>query len=189
MFAGLKKKKKKKKKVEEEEEQVEELPIQQQQTPNQSTTEIDQIIPETETIISNATTTPSANVEDLDQLFGDLKKKKKKKKVFVEELLDGEEDSKKIQNINQEISVVSTTESIQDDEFVGLKKKVKGSKRPNYQDFEALLQEQQGGNNKSEVNVFNPGDDVKVNVDDAWVGTNRDYTYDEVNIYIYINIY
>ncbi|KAI8086352.1 domain found in IF2B/IF5-domain-containing protein [Halteromyces radiatus] len=97
---------------------------------------------------------------DPDAMFADLKKKKKKKSKPVEDDAAGEE---------------ATPEGTEEDlDFGALKKKKK--KKKNMAEFEAELSEQQGGDEDENNNE----DSTKSANEEAWLKSDRDYTYDEL---------
>ncbi|KAJ3383802.1 hypothetical protein HDU92_003924 [Lobulomyces angularis] len=150
LFEGMKKKKKKKKVVEEEEPQQEEK-IQHEEIQHEE----DQRVAEEEKV---------AVEEDPDAMFADLKKKKKKKKKDFD-LEQPTEESENTEQLTEDFGAL----------LAGKKKKKKS--RQNVDDFEALLKadgdEVQQENNQENYNSVNQ------NVD-PWIGSNRDYTYQEL---------
>ncbi|KAI9193605.1 domain found in IF2B/IF5-domain-containing protein [Polychytrium aggregatum] len=118
--------------------------------------------PEPEPEVQPEAAEPVAD-EDGAALFADLKKKKKKKKV----VLEGDEEAAPVEEAPAEEAL----------DF-GEKKKKK-SKRPNLAEFEASLKadEEEGavdvdGNDESTGGAGQG--------QDAWLGSNRDYTYQEL---------
>ncbi|CAO3591475.1 unnamed protein product [Absidia cylindrospora] len=94
-------------------------------------------------------------------MFADLKKKKKKKSKPVED--DAAEEGAAPEGTEEDL------------DFGALKKKKK--KKKNMAEFEAELAEQQGGDDDDN----NANDDsTKASNEDAWIKSDRDYTYDEL---------
>ncbi|ORZ23636.1 domain found in IF2B/IF5-domain-containing protein [Absidia repens] len=98
---------------------------------------------------------------DPDAMFADLKKKKKKKSKPVED--DAAEEGAAPEGAEEDL------------DFGALKKKKK--KKKNMAEFEAELAEQQGGDDDDN----NANDDsTKASSEEAWLKSDRDYTYDEL---------
>ncbi|KAI8394147.1 domain found in IF2B/IF5-domain-containing protein [Radiomyces spectabilis] len=96
---------------------------------------------------------------DPDAMFADLKKKKKKKSKSVE---DAPEEEAAPENAEEDL------------DFGALKKKKK--KKKNMAEFEAELAEQEG----ESVDTNADTDATKKVEDEAWLKSDRDYTYDEL---------
>ncbi|KAG0169691.1 hypothetical protein DFQ28_007053 [Apophysomyces sp. BC1034] len=95
---------------------------------------------------------------DPEAMFADLKKKKKKKAKSVEDVPGEEEEI--------------PANGDDDLDFGALKKKKK--KKKNMAEFEAELAEQEGDDNASKE------EEKAVTAEDAWLKSDRDYTYDEL---------
>ncbi|SAM02183.1 hypothetical protein [Absidia glauca] len=123
-------------------------------------TEVD-AIEQTEEPIEDAPQDPEAEA-DPDAMFADLKKKKKKKSKSVEDDAAGEE--------------TAAPEGTEEDlDFGALKKKKK--KKKNMAEFEAELAEGDDDNNNNDG--ANEGSS-KASNEEAWLKSDRDYTYDEL---------
>ncbi|KAI9272671.1 domain found in IF2B/IF5-domain-containing protein [Phascolomyces articulosus] len=96
---------------------------------------------------------------DPDAMFADLKKKKKKKSKSVEDA--GEGDSTPAEGNDEDM------------DFGALKKKKK--KKKNMAEFEAELAEQEG-----ETGEQDDDSSKKDGSEEAWLKSDRDYTYDEL---------
>ncbi|KAJ3085577.1 hypothetical protein HK102_014031, partial [Quaeritorhiza haematococci] len=163
LFEGMKKKKKKKKAVPDFEEAS---PAQEQPAPEAEEQPAGGDNAEAET-------TAAPEDEDAAALFADLKKKKKKK-VYVE----GEEPAKEAAEPKE-----AAPESF-DASMFGEKKKKK-KKRPDLAEFEAQLKAEGGMDDEAEDGEGSGaglGDaDAEGDKDkDAWLGSTRDYTYQEL---------
>ncbi|KAI8333111.1 domain found in IF2B/IF5-domain-containing protein [Chlamydoabsidia padenii] len=111
--------------------------------------------------VQDAPKDDDADEADPDAMFADLKKKKKKKSKPVDDDAVAEENA--------------TPEGAEEDlDFGGLKKKKK--KKKNMAEFEAELAEQQGGDDDDD----NKDDSTKGSNEEAWLKSDRDYTYDEL---------
>ncbi|KAJ3014509.1 hypothetical protein HKX48_005104 [Thoreauomyces humboldtii] len=106
-----------------------------------------------------------ATGEDVGDMFADLKKKKKKSKKVVAE--GAEEDAEE-----GAAEAAAPTEAFD----FGEKKKKKKNKKVDMAEFEAALKDGEDGEEEQE----DGGVAAEKEGEDAWLGSNRDYTYGEL---------
>ncbi|KAI9105368.1 eukaryotic translation initiation factor 2 beta [Phlyctochytrium arcticum] len=116
---------------------------------------------------------------DAENMFADLKKKKKKKKATFDESTIGGEESGAAGTPEDaaagEDNADDAAAPVDDFEF-GAKKKKK-TKRSNLADFEAQLKE---GQSVEAEETADAAERERKEGEDAWLGSNRDYTYSEM---------